>query len=98
MVLWHPNLVSRQTLKLTNIQSIQSITLCLLTAAPSSVSNYTLPSYSQVNTISKTASTFYRRFRSRLANSFIRELNTINIPGNPARRIACRWCRDSVNP
>lgn len=82
------------------IQTFQSTSLCLITGAPYYVSNLTLHTDLHINTVSKTVSFFYKRFRSRLVNNpnpLIRELNSNIIPGDPPRRLARRWCRDLVN-
>ena len=79
------------------IQTFQSITLRIMINAPFYVTNHTLHSDFDIPTVTEVASSYYKRFRCRLANHLnplISALNSANIPGNPPRRLKRRWCRD----
>lgn len=85
---------------INKIQTFQSISLRIITNAPFYVSNHTLHSDLGLQTVAEVASSYYKRFRSSLTNHpnpLILALNSINIPGNPTRRLKRRWCRDLIN-
>lgn len=71
------------------IQTFHSITLRIITNAPSYVSNHTLHTELKTNTIEETAKIMVKRFHSRLKNhqnSLVSALGSDSIPGNPPRK------------
>ncbi|KAF0769538.1 kinesin-like protein KIF12 [Aphis craccivora] len=68
----------------------------MITNAPFYVSNHTLHSDLNIQTVLELTKSFYKLFRSRLANHpnpLILVLDTSNIPGNPPRTLKRNWCR-----
>jgi hypothetical protein len=81
------------------IQTFQSISLRIIINAFFYVTNHTLHADLGLPTIAEVASSFYKRYRSRLKNHpnpLIFALNSANISGNPPRRLKRCWCRNLV--
>lgn len=88
---------SAKPTNVNRIQRFQSKVLRAITKAPFYVSNHTLHNDLTISPVNDVAKTFYRRFNFNLQNHknpLIKELASINIPGNPQKRLKRRWCRD----
>lgn len=82
------------------IQTVQNKILRLITKAPPYVSNYSLHTDLNINTVHAEAITYYKRFHKRLThhpNPLISNLASRTIPGNPSRRLKRNWCRDLLD-
>jgi hypothetical protein len=97
---WAYGLQLYGTAKRTNLhllQAFQSKFLRIITGAPYYVSNHTIHSDLNMQTISTTAESSYRSFYATLGHSrnpLIRNLHVRGLPGNPVRRLKRRWSRD----
>uniref|UniRef100_A0A2S2R1P0 Putative RNA-directed DNA polymerase n=1 Tax=Sipha flava TaxID=143950 RepID=A0A2S2R1P0_9HEMI len=87
---------SAKPTNVNRIQRFQSKVLRAITKAPFYVSNHTLHNDLTISLVNDVANT-YRRFNFNIQNHknpLIKELASINIPGNPQKRLKRRWCRD----
>jgi len=72
------------------IQTFQSVSLRIITKVPFFVFSHTLHTDLGLKTVADVATSFYKRFRYRLANHpnpLIFTLNSANIPGNLPKRL-----------
>jgi len=82
---------------LNKIQTFQNLALRKLLNAPPYVSNHTIHSGLKMPLVHDEAKIYYKRFHHHLLshpNPLVRNLSTPTIPGNPPRRLKCKWCRD----
>jgi len=85
---------------LNKIQRFQNITLRKITNSPPYISNHTLHTDLKLKTVQEEAKNYYKRFYSHFnihPNPLIQNIATIDILGNPPRRLKCKWCRDLLN-
>lgn len=58
------------------------------------IKQYPLRSDCNLKTIHEGVQCFYKIFLNRLsANPLIKNLSSLTVPGNPPRRLKCKWCK-----